>query len=98
MFVLGNLLSTLAQVVQTVATVYAWLIIIRILVSWVSPDPFNPVVIFLNRVTEPWLALFRRVIPPIGMLDLSPIVALLVLQAAQHFLVKTLFDLSLRMR
>jgi YggT family protein len=98
MFVMGNLLSTAAYAVNTLLTIYTWMVILRVLVSWVSPDPFNPIVIFLGRMTEPFLALFRRVIPPIGMIDISPVVALLVLQAAQHFLVKTLLDLSLRLR
>lgn len=98
MFVMGNLFSTAAYVVNTGLTIYTWMVILRVLVSWVSPDPFNPIVVFLGRTTEPFLALFRRVIPPIGMIDLSPVVALLVLQAAQHFLVRTLLDLSLRLR
>ncbi|MBI1952610.1 MAG: YggT family protein [Candidatus Omnitrophica bacterium] len=95
---MGNLFSTAAYVVNTGLTIYTWMVILRVLVSWVSPDPFNPIVVFLGRTTEPFLALFRRVIPPIGMIDLSPVVALLVLQAAQHFLVRTLLDLSLRLR
>lgn len=98
MFVMGNLLSTAAYTADTLLTLYTWLVILRVLVSWVSPDPFNPIVLFLGRMTEPFLALFRRVIPPLGPIDLSPIVALLVLRAAQHFLVRTLLDLSLRLR
>jgi len=98
MFVLGNLLATVAQVFNSVFTLYFWMILIRVLLSWVSPDPFNPIVQFLHRVTDPYLNLFRRFIPPLGMIDLSPWVAIIVLRALQHFLVTTLFDLSLRMR
>ena len=98
MFVMGNLLETLATVVNTVLSVYSWAIIIRVLITWVSPDPFNPIVQLLSRVSDPYLDIFRRVIPPLGMLDLSPMIAILVLQAAQHFLVRTLLDFSIRMR
>ena len=98
MFVVGNLVAALAQIVQTLFTVYTWLIIIRVLSSWLSPDPFNPIVQFLIKATDPVLEPLRRIIPPIGPIDISPIVALLVIQALQMFLVRTLVDLSLRMR
>ena len=98
MFVVGNLVAALAQIVQTLFTVYTWLIIIRVLSSWLSPDPFNPIVQFLIKATDPVLEPLRRIIPTIGPIDISPIVALLVIQALQVFLVRTLVDLSLRMR
>jgi len=98
MFVLGNLIGAVAQVVQTAFTIYTWILIARVLVSWVSPDPFNPIVQFLIRSTDPVLEPLRRVIPALGPLDISPVVALLILQAIQHFLVKTLIDLGLRLR
>jgi YggT family protein len=60
--------------------VYTWLLIIRILLSWVRHNPYQPVIRFIYEVTEPFLGLFRRIIPPIGPLDLSPIVAFFVLQ------------------
>lgn len=98
MFVLGNLVATVAQLLDAALTLYTWIVIVRVLISWVSPDPFNPIVQFLMRVTDPFLEKFRRIIPPLGMFDLSPLVAILVLQAAQHFLVRTLLDLSVRLR
>lgn len=98
MFVLGNFVSAAAQLLDAALTVYTWIVIARVLISWVSPDPFNPIVQFLMRVTDPFLEKFRRLIPPLGMIDLSPVVAILVLQALQHFLVRTLLDLSLRLR
>lgn len=98
MFVVGNLFSALADGVNALFTLYGWAIIIRVLLSWVNPDPFNPIVQFLDRATDPYLGLFRRFIPPIGPLDISPIVAILILNVAQHFLVRTLMDVSLRMR
>ena len=97
MFVLANFLSALAQLLEVVFKIYTLILIVRVLITWVNPDPFNPVVQFLSRVTDPVLEPLRRVIPPLGPFDLSPIVALLLLQAMQHFLVRTLWDLSVRM-
>ena len=97
MFVLANLLSALAQLLQMVFQVYTLILIVRVLITWVNPDPFNPVVQFLSKVTDPVLDPLRRVIPPIGPIDISPIVALLLLQALQHFLVRTLWDFSVRL-
>ncbi len=57
-----------------------WLILIRVLMSWFPIDPNNPIVRLLIDVTEPVLAPFRRIIPRIGMFDLSPLAALLVIQ------------------
>jgi YggT family protein len=98
MFVMANFLETVASVLNTALSIYSWAIIIRVLVTWFSPDPFNPLMQFLMRICDPFLDIFRRTIPPLGPFDLSPMIALLVLQAAQHFLVKTLFDFSIRMR
>ena len=98
MFVAGNFIEALAQVVNTLFTVYIWIIIIRVLISWVSPDPFNPLVQFLIQATDPVLEPARRIIPTIGPLDISPMIVLLLLQVIQHFLVKTLLDVSVRLR
>ena len=97
MFVLANLLSVLAEVLQRLFQIYTLILIVRVLITWVNPDPFNPVVQFLARVTDPVLEPLRRVIPPLGPIDISPVVALLILQALQHFLVRTLWDLSVRL-
>ena len=98
MFVAGNFVEALAQVLNTLITVYIWIIIIRVLISWVSPDPFNPLVQFLVRATDPVLEPARRIIPTIGPLDISPMIVLLLLQVIQHFLIRTLFDIAIRLR
>ncbi len=61
--------------------IYSWIIIAAALISWVSPDPRNPVVMFLRRMTEPVLGPIRRLLPPwkTGGLDLSPLVALIAI-------------------
>lgn len=98
MFVAGNLLGAIAQILDALFTIYFWILIARVLISWVNPDPFNPIVQFLHRVTDPVLEPLRRIIPSIGPIDISPIVAFLLLQAMQYFVVRTLMDISMRMR
>ena len=76
----------LINVIHLAITIYIWLIIIRALISWVSPDPFNPIVRFLYRVTEPVLRPVRRALPTyqIG-LDLSPLLVILGLEVVDRF-------------
>ncbi len=68
--------------------IYSYVIIASALISWVSPDPRNPIVQFLHRVTEPVLAPVRRMLPPwkTGGLDLSPIIVLIAIQILEWVL------------
>ena len=100
MFVLSNLLAAIAALLNVILTIFYWLILIRALISWVNPDPYNPIVKFLYKATEPILCPIRRMMPMrfgIG-IDLSPIIAFLVLIFLRSFLVKTLLDISFRLR
>jgi YggT family protein len=98
MFALANFLNALAHVIDVVLTIYMWLIIARAILSWVNPDPYNPIVRFLYNITEPVLGWFRRIIPlQFGGLDLSPLAVLLVIVFLQKFLVATLLDLARRL-
>jgi YggT family protein len=96
MFALGNLVGALAEVVSILLTLLYWLIIIRALVSWVNPDPFNPFVQFLQRTTEPILEPIRRLLPPLAF-DISPILAIIAIVFLRRFLVGTLLDLATRL-
>lgn len=99
MFVLSNLLAAFAQVLSILLTVLSWLIVARALISWVSPDPENPIVQFLHYTTDPILEPIRRLIPTWRLgLDFSPMIAWLLLIFLQKFLVATLIDLSMRVR
>ena len=81
-----------------ILTIAYWLIIIRALLSWVNPDPYNVIVQFLYKVTEPMLAPFRRLVPAYSIgIDLSPIFALLVIWFLKLFLVRTLFGIAMRL-
>ena len=99
MFVFSNLLSALAQIVSILLTILYWLVLIRVLLSWVSPDPENPIVRFLHLATEPILDPLRRMIPTWRMgLDLSPLLAFLLILFLQRALVPSLMELSVRLR
>ena len=98
MFVFANLIEALATIVSYLLQIYMWVIIIRALISWVNPDPYNPIVRFLYQVTEPVLYPIRRRLPFMGGIDLSPIIVLLAILFLQIFLVKTLNELALRLK
>jgi len=99
MFVLANLVQALARLVELVLWAYLWIIIARAVLSWVNPDPFNPIVRFLYRVTEPVLRPIRRRLPTMQMgLDLSPMLVILAIYFLQSFLVESLRDLALSLR
>ena len=98
MFVIGNILHGIADVLDVVLTIYMWVIIIRALISWVNPDPYNPIVQILNRLTEPVLRPLRKLAPPwkIG-IDVSPFIALLIIIFLKKALIKTLYSLAISM-
>ncbi|OHE23594.1 MAG: hypothetical protein A2Z43_05715 [Syntrophobacterales bacterium RBG_19FT_COMBO_59_10] len=95
MFVLGNFIAAVAHIIDIALTAYMWIIIIRAILSWVNPDPYNPIVRLLYQVTEPVMAVVRRWIPLQGMgIDLSPLIILLAIVFLQSFLVRSLLQLS----
>jgi YggT family protein len=99
MFVLGNFIAAVAHILDMALTIYMWIIVIRAVLSWVNPDPYNPIVRIINQVTEPVMAQIRRRLPLGGFgIDFSPIIILLVIVFLQSFLVKSLLELSYQFR
>jgi YggT family protein len=98
MFVLSNLLFAIAGVLDMILTLYLFIVIARALISWVNPDPRNPIVRFLYNATEPVLYRVRRVLPYVGGIDFSPLVVIVAIYFLQGFLVASLRDVALRMR
>ena len=100
MFVLANFLSALAIVLDYVFAALYWLILIRALLSWVNPDPFNPIVLFLYQTTEPILEPIRKMLPFSlrSSIDISPIIAFLIIIFLKSFLVSTLIGLSYKVK
>lgn len=91
MFVFGNVILGIAQVLDVALNIYMWSIIIRALISWVNPDPYNPIVQILTKMTEPVLRPIRKLVPPhkVG-IDLSPLIATLAIVFLQYALIDTL--------
>jgi len=99
MFVIANLLNATAQVLSLILTLFMWLVVARALLSWVNPDPRNPIVRFLYNVTEPLLFRVRRSIPvSYGGIDLSPLIVIAAIYFLDAFLVASLRDLAFRLR
>ena len=99
MFVVSNFVLALARLLELVINAYIWIIIGRAIISWVNPDPYNAIVRFLHRITEPVLRPVRYRLPTLAMgLDLSPMVVIFVLYFLDWFLVSTLRDLALGLR
>jgi YggT family protein len=99
MFVVGNLLEALALVLEYVLQIYSWIVIARVVISWVNADPYNPIVRAIYTVTEPVLERIRRAIPVYGGgIDFSPIVVFIAIMFLQSFLVQTLRQIAVRMQ
>ena len=98
MFVFSNLILALANILHIVLNLYMWVVIARALLSWVNPDPYNPIVRFLYNVTEPVLYAIRKRVPIFfGGLDLSPMIVILGIYFLDGFLVPTLAGMAVRM-
>ena len=98
MFVVENFFTALASIVYYLLELYMYIVIARALLSWVNPDPWNPIVQFLERANEPVLHPIRRRLSWGMGIDLSPIVAILLIVFLQYALVRSLFEMAVRMR
>lgn len=100
MVFLAYFFLALANVVDIGLTIYMWVVVVRAIISWVNPDPYNPIVVFLRRLTDPVLNPIRRRLPfalsRTG-LDFSPLILLLGIIFLQKFLVKSLYELAYRL-
>lgn len=99
MFVLANILYGLAWVLNTVLTIYFWIVIVSALLSFVRPDPYNPVVRTLRMLTEPVFYAIRRRLPFLvqGGFDFTPIVVLLAVHFLKFALVRSLFTAAVKL-
>ena len=91
MILLANILLALAKIVELASgllTVYKYILLASVVISWVNADPYNPIVRFIHGITEPLLGRIRRFMPDTGMLDLSPLVAFFAIQLIQSAIVR----------
>ncbi len=93
MFILANLLNAVAYILEFSINIYMYIIIARAIISWVNPDPYNPIVRFLYKSTDPILNRVRRIMPDLGGLDISPIIVILIIIFLQKFVVNSIFEL-----
>jgi YggT family protein len=100
MFVLANFIQAVAIILDRLLQLYSFVVLVSVLVSWVNPDPYNPIIRFLRSATEPVFEFVRKKLPfsAVGMLDLSPVLVFLAIWFLRIFLVNSLIDLSLRLR
>ena len=99
MIIFGNLLIAIGTVLDMVLSFLLFVVIGRAIISWVSPDPHNPIVRFLTLSTEPFLRPLRRVIPSVGGgVDLSPLALLIAIYFLKAFLAQTILDYGAHLR
>jgi YggT family protein len=98
MFLFGNLLLAIANVLDIILSVYMWIVIIAAIISWVNPDPYNPVVRFLYSVTEPVFKPIRRFTGRLGPIDISPLIVILAIIFTKKFLISSLIDLGYKLK
>ena len=95
MLVLGNLFLAVGNILNILLDIYYWIVIIAALISWVNPDPYNPVVRFLHAVTEPVLRPVRRLIGHrLGPVDISPLIVILAIIFIQKFFIASLIEIG----
>ncbi|MEK6673023.1 MAG: YggT family protein [Nitrospirota bacterium] len=99
MFIFGNFIIAIANILDIILDIYKWIIIIAAVISWMNPDPYNPVVRFLYAITEPALRPIRRIIGfRLGPVDISPIIVILAIIFIQRFLIGSLIELAYKMK
>jgi YggT family protein len=88
---MSGIISGLGGIVHSLITVYIWILIIGALLSWVRPDPYNPIVQIIYRLTEPAYKLVRRFMPTVfNGLDLAPIILIVALNVIDVILVNVI--------
>lgn len=99
MFIFGNFVLAVAHILNIVLEVYQWIVIIAAIVSWVNPDPYNPIVRFLYSVTEPVLRPIRRLIGGrLGSIDISPLIVIFAIIFIQRFLISSLIEFGYKIK
>ena len=95
MVLFANILLALAKLVELASgllTLYKYILLASIIISWINPDPYNPIVNFIYRATDPVLRKIRRHMPDTGALDLSPLVAFAVIYVLQIVVLDTAYQ------
>ena len=94
MILLANILLALAKIVELASgllTIYKYILLASVVISWVNADPYNPIVNFIHRATEPVLRRVRRYMPNTGIIDLSPLVLFVLIYLVQIIVFDTAY-------
>ncbi len=95
MFILANFFQAVAVVLDYALNLYMWIVVAGAVLSWVSPDPYNPIVRFINSATQPVFYQIRKRLPvAFGGIDISPVIVILAIVFLQRFVVGTLSQLG----
>jgi YggT family protein len=99
MFIFGNLLIAIANILDIILSIYMWIVIIAAVISWVNPDPYNQIVRLLYAVTEPVLRPIRRVVGTrLGLIDISPMIVILAIIFTKKFFISSLIELGYKLK
>ncbi len=99
MFILANLLLAVGRILDILLTIYMWIVIISAIISWVNPDPYNPIVRLLHAVTEPVYRRIRRIIGSrLGIIDISPMIVILAIVFVKYFFIQSLIELAYKLK
>jgi YggT family protein len=99
MFIFANLIIAVAGILKVLLDGYMWVVIISALISWVNPDPYNPIVRFLHAVTEPVFRPIRRIIGyRLGPVDISPMVVILGIMFVKYFIIQSLIEVAYKLK
>ena len=99
MFIFGNFIIAVANILDIILGIYKWIVIIAALISWVNPDPYNPVVKLLYSVTDPLFKPIRRLIGyRLGPVDISPLIIIFAIIFIQRFLITSLIEIGFKMK
>lgn len=99
MIILANLMLAVGRILDMLLSIMIFIVIARAVISWVNPDPYNPIVRFLSSATDPLLRPLRRYIPPLGGgIDVTPIVLILILYFLEFALVQTILDYAMQLK
>ncbi len=98
MFILANLIVGIGQTLHYIINIYIFIIVGRAIISWVNPDPYNPIVQFLYKATEPVLRYARRLLPIMGGIDFSPIIVMVALFFIDQVAVQSIIDYGMQLK
>jgi len=99
MFILGNFLIAIANILDIILTIYMWIVIISAVISWVNPDPYNQIVRLLYALTDPVFRRIRQIIGArLGPIDFSPMIVILAIIFTKKFLISSLIELGYKLK